>query len=64
MPYLANFSRDFYEKFGQDGVDELVKWLNQVYDEKREMDLLRRQLDDVQREVRELGLQLVKLNCR
>jgi len=59
MPYLANFSHAFYERFGQDGVDELVKWLNQVYDEKREMDLIRRQLDDVLRELRELKIQLI-----
>ncbi len=59
MPYLANFSHDFYEKFGQDGVDELVKWLNQVYDEKREMEVLFRMLQDCLRELRELRLQIV-----
>jgi hypothetical protein len=59
MPYLASFSHDFYEKFGHEGVSELVKWLNQVYDEKREVDLIRRQLDDIQRDLRELRLQLV-----
>ena len=33
MPYLANFSSNFYEKLGHDVADELVAWLNQVYHE-------------------------------
>jgi hypothetical protein len=60
VPHLANFSQDFYEKFGHDGVDELVKWLNQVYDEKRDLDFIRRQLDEVLRELRDLKLQLIR----
>lgn len=30
MPVTARLSRRFYEKFGDDIVNELVEWLNQV----------------------------------
>lgn len=30
MPITARLSRRFYDKFGDDIVDELVEWLNQV----------------------------------
>jgi hypothetical protein len=30
MPVTAKLSKEFYEKFGHDVVDELVNWFNQV----------------------------------
>ncbi len=30
MPATVKFSRDFYEKFGHEAVEELVNWLNQI----------------------------------
>jgi hypothetical protein len=30
MPVTAKFSREFYDKFGHDVVDELVNYLNQI----------------------------------
>ena len=60
MPYLANFSSNFYEKLGHDVADELVAWLKQVYHEKRETDLLRRQVEEILREVRELRLHAIR----
>lgn len=44
MPVTAKLSRRFYEKFGDDIVNELVDWLNQVDDTYRS-DL--RQLNEV-----------------
>lgn len=59
MPYLVNFSREFYEKLGHEVVDELVEWLNQLYDQKSETALLRRAVNEVLQEVRELRLQSI-----
>ncbi|GBD32935.1 hypothetical protein HRbin33_01911 [bacterium HR33] len=30
MPATVKFSREFYEKFGHEAVEELVNWLNQI----------------------------------
>ena len=30
MPVTVKFSRDFYDKFGHEAVDELVNYLNQI----------------------------------
>lgn len=30
MPVTAKFSRDFYDRFGHEAVDELVNFLNQI----------------------------------
>ncbi len=59
MPYLANFSRNFYDKFGHDVVAELITWLNQVYDEKREMGILHREAEEILRELREIRSHLI-----
>jgi len=64
MPYLANFSRNFYDKFGHDVVAELIAWLNQVYDEKREMDVLHCEAQEILRELREIRSYLIAQQSR
>jgi len=64
MPYLANLSRNFYDKFGHDVVAELIVWLNQVYDEKREMDLLHGDVKEILRELREIRSYLISQQSR
>ena len=47
-----------YERLGEDAVNEIAAWLDQVYDAKAEMDALRRDVQEVLREVRAIHLKL------
>jgi hypothetical protein len=60
MPIIPKFSRQTYETLGQDVVEELVEWLNSVYDAKRETAELRRSLDEILGEVRALRLAIIE----
>ncbi len=51
MPQLAKVGA-LYERLGEEAVNEIAAWLNQVYDARAEMDGLRRDMREVLREVR------------
>ena len=53
MPYTARVGH-LYRVLGKDGVAEIAAWMNQVYDAKREMDNLRRDVREILSEVRAL----------
>lgn len=53
MVYVVNTAK-LSERLGDEAIGELVAWMNQVYDAKREMDALRRDMRDLLSEVREL----------
>jgi hypothetical protein len=57
MPQLAKVGV-LYERLGEDAVNEIAAWLDQVYDAKVEMDALRRDVTEVLREVRMIRLEL------
>jgi hypothetical protein len=59
MPQLAKVGA-LYERLGEDAVNEIAAWLDQVYDAKAEMEMLRREVREVLREVRAIGLELRK----
>jgi hypothetical protein len=59
MPTIPKFSRHTYEKLGADVVDELVGWLNSVYDHKREMANLRDTMREILAEVRAVRLEII-----
>ena len=53
MVYVVNTAK-LSERLGDEAIGELVAWMNQVYDAKREMDALRRDMRDLLNEVREV----------
>ena len=57
MPPWVKVGR-LYERIGEDAVNELAAWLDQVYEAQREMDDLRRDVAETLREVRALRLTL------
>ena len=59
MPTIPKFSRHTDEKLGADVVDELVGWLNSVYDHKREMANLRDTMREILAEVRAVRLEII-----
>ena len=59
MVYLVKTAK-LSERLGDEAVDELVNWMNQVYDAKKEMDTLRREVREVLQEVREMRLWLIR----
>ena len=59
MPTIPRFSRHTYERLGPDVVDELVGWLNSVYDHKREMANLRDTMREILAEVRAVRLEII-----
>ena len=60
MPTIPKFSRHTYEKLGPDVVDELVGWINTVYDHKREMADLRDTVREILAEVRAVRLEIIR----
>ncbi len=50
MPQLAKVGA-LYERLGEEAVNEIAAWLEQVYDARSEMDELRRDVKEVLREV-------------
>ena len=57
MPQLVKVGV-LYERLGEDAVNEIAAWLDQVYDAKAEMEALRRDVKEVLREVRAIHLKL------
>ena len=60
MPRFARVGV-LYERLGEEAVNELAAWLDQVYDAKAEMDALRRDVNEVLREVRAIQLKLCRV---
>lgn len=60
MPQFARVGV-LYERLGEEAVNELAAWLDQVYDAKAEMDALRRDVNEVLREVRAIQLKLCRV---
>ena len=63
MPITARLSRRFYEKFGDDIVNELVEWLNQV-DLASRSDLHQANENNFQRMEAKLEQRLADMNGR
>jgi hypothetical protein len=59
MPQLVNVGL-LYDRLGEDAVNEIAGWLDQVYDAKAEMETLRRDVKEVLREVRAMRLEYSK----
>lgn len=57
---IAHFSQEFYDKLGHETADELVRWANQFYDERRSTDQLQLRLDEILAELRDLKLLVIK----
>jgi hypothetical protein len=57
MPQLVKVGA-LYERLGEEAVNEIAAWLDQVYDEKAELDALRRDVKEVLREVQEIRCKL------
>jgi hypothetical protein len=47
-----------YERLGEEAVDEIAAWFEEVYEAKVEMDALRRDVKEVLREVHAMRLEL------
>ena len=60
MPVLAKFSKAVYDKLGDEAVGELVDYLNRVYDQRAEMDGLRRDLKALTNDLHALTLRVIE----
>ncbi len=59
MPQLVKVGA-LYERLGEEAVNEIAVWVDQMYDAKAEMDALRRDVNEVLREVQAIQLKLCK----
>ena len=57
MPQLVKVGA-LYERLGEEAVNEIAAWLDQMYDAKAELDALRRDVKEVLREVQAIQLKL------
>ena len=59
MPRLVKVGL-LYARFGEDVVNELAEWLDQVYDARREMEDLRRDVKQILQEIRAVHLKVIE----
>lgn len=60
MPFIPKFSKETYDRLGHEVIDELVEWINSLYDQKRDMADLQRTVQEILDEVRALRLEVIR----
>lgn len=59
MVYVAR-TGSLYRSLGEEAVNELTDWLNQVYDAKQEMERLRRDVREILGRLHEIQMTLIR----
>ena len=59
MVYVAR-TGSLYRSLGEEAVNELTDWLNQVYDAKQEMERLRRDVREILGRLHEIQMALIR----
>jgi MoxR-like ATPase len=60
MPFIPKFSKETYDRLGHEVIDELVEWIDSLYDQKRDMADLQRTVREILDEVRALRLEVIR----
>jgi hypothetical protein len=60
VPFFVHFSKAVYDKLGDEGVEALVAYLNEVYDLRADLDALRRDVKRVADHLHTLTLDVIE----